>query len=417
MSTGTRLSVCCVTADPGPRVREILQSLREAADEIVIAADVRAGAGALREFAAVADRVFEVEFPQFVEQALPWLHAQCSGDWILRLDGDEVPSAELLRELPALIEANDVVQYFFPRRWLFPDERHWLFEWPWWPDFQNRLVRNDPLLWVPGLLHTANAPELPARYLEAAIYHLDTALHTEAQRQAKIERYSAIDPALREPAGDRLMAHYYLPELYATSDPVSVSAEDQRIIAGALTPPPVMRSALDGGATFVSAAQIARHWPLRTISSDAYRASLTPIDSYRRLVASEHRPFRVAVRNESNETWPGGEDRQPVIRVAYRWKRPDGSVVVADSPRGAFPAPVAPGAEAIVPLRVIAPEEPGEYVLEVDVVHEFVRWFESPFEVTITVRPRSAAEPRRATRWRHNASEMARRWFGATSRR
>jgi hypothetical protein len=322
-----------------------------------------------------------------------------------------------VRALPALIEADDVVQYFFPTRWLFPDEQHWLFEWPWWPDFHNRLVRNDPLLWVPGLLHTVNTPELPARYLETPFYHLDTALHSEAERQAKIERYSAIDPALRERAGDRLMAHYYLPERHATGGPVAVPADDQRIIAGALSPPPVGTSKATAVPTFVSWAEIARHWPLRTISPDAYRASLTPIDSYRWLVASEHRPFRVAVKNEGDETWPGGEDRQPVIRVAYRWKRPDGSTVVEHSPRGAFPAPVAPGAEAIVPLRVIAPEEPGEYVLEVDVVHEFVRWFESPFEVTITVRPRSAATPRRTTRWRHNASDLAARWLGATSPR
>ena len=36
----------------------------------------------------------------------------------------------------------------------FLDEDHWLSEWPWAPDHQNRLVRNDPVLWVPGLLHS-----------------------------------------------------------------------------------------------------------------------------------------------------------------------------------------------------------------------------------------------------------------------
>src|SRR5207244_3087791 len=123
----------------------------------------------LGHYARAADQLFRIEFVDFVERALPWLHAQCTGDWILRVDGDEILSPALVAQVRDLIAERGVVQYYLPRRWLFPDFGHWLHEWPWWPDYQNRLVRNDGGLWVPGICHTVNAPRLPARYLEHGI--------------------------------------------------------------------------------------------------------------------------------------------------------------------------------------------------------------------------------------------------------
>ena len=66
-----------------------------------------------RRWATVADRLFEIELDTFPEPAMAWLHAQCSADWILRIDDDEVLSASLLEQLPELTKARDVVQYWF----------------------------------------------------------------------------------------------------------------------------------------------------------------------------------------------------------------------------------------------------------------------------------------------------------------
>jgi hypothetical protein len=136
------LSVCCLTGDPGPRVTAVLAPLRAVADEIVIAADARADQKRLEQYAAAADRLLRVEF-SYLERHLAWLHKQCSGDWIFRIDADEVASPSLVERLPELIADCGVQQYWFPRRWLYPEESHWLEEVPWWPDYQNRLVRND----------------------------------------------------------------------------------------------------------------------------------------------------------------------------------------------------------------------------------------------------------------------------------
>ena len=89
------LSVCCLTDAPGPQIREMLEPLRGVADEIVIAADQRVDSADVAVYEAVADRVLRCEF-EFLEAHLAWLHGECSGDWILRLDGDEQASPELI---------------------------------------------------------------------------------------------------------------------------------------------------------------------------------------------------------------------------------------------------------------------------------------------------------------------------------
>ena len=40
-----------------------------------------------------------------------------------------------------------------------------------------------------------------------------------------------------------------------------------------------------------------------------------------------------------------------------------------------MPADLLPGSEVELPLTVKAPEEPGDYVFEIDMVHEGVTWF------------------------------------------
>jgi hypothetical protein len=54
------LSVCCPAGSPSPRIRALLEPLREIADEIVIAADSRLNEAALAEYAAVADKLLPV---------------------------------------------------------------------------------------------------------------------------------------------------------------------------------------------------------------------------------------------------------------------------------------------------------------------------------------------------------------------
>ena len=150
MPAAPTISLCLFTGDPGPRVAAALRPLREIVDEVVICADARASAGDLSAYATVADRLFTAEF-RHLEFHLQWLHDQCSGDWILRLDGDEVPSRALLDALPDLLRDRRCHGWSLPIRWNWPDPATYLDEEPWRSDARVRLLRN-------CLLYTSPSP-------------------------------------------------------------------------------------------------------------------------------------------------------------------------------------------------------------------------------------------------------------------
>jgi hypothetical protein len=382
------LSICCLTARPGSAAA-VLTPLRQVADEIVVAVDVSSGEQDLTPLSAVADRLFQIELDTFLEPAMAWLHAQCSADWVLRIDDDEVVDASLLERLPELTRARDVLQYWLARRWLYPDPEHWLEEWPWFPDFQGRLVRNDAQLWFPGLCHSSVALTLPARYIDSGLYHLVHLLSDRQERERKVEQYLRVDPALRVTAADSILATYYLPERYPDIRGAAVDPRDRGTIDAVLAQPGEPNSLPVAGPRVqrVTRAEVQAHWAERDFDETAYRASIQPVDVHRQLVAEDHRPFRIRVCNEGNEWWPGGEDRRPLIRAAYRWLTPGGEVFEGEGVRTALPHPLAPGESCLMAMNVTAPPVPGRYLLAPDLVHEHVRWFQcqsAPVEMLVT---------------------------------
>jgi hypothetical protein len=382
------LSVCCATSEPGPQVAALLAQLRPVADEIVVAVDDRLDPDRLGHFAGVADRLFRFEFGGFVERSLPWLHAQCEADWILHIDGDEVASPALVARLPELTVARDVVQYFIGMRWLFPDEGHWIDQRPWF-FYTNRLVRNDPAtMWIPGIAHVPAAPVGPTRYVDEPLYHLTCLLMDTEQRAEKVRRYEQLDRSLKQKGSDDDLLQFYLPEITGNPDPVPVPEADREAIRSVLrargpevqTPPGLVVP----HARLVDTDSL---WPERHLPEEAYVASIEVVErDLRPLGAGEHRPFDLRVANGGTTSWPGGDDRRPLIRVAYRWLLEDGTVIVPEGYRTPLPAALAPGDDCLVSASVAGPDVPGRYILEFDLVHELVRWFDCPVRVPLEVR-------------------------------
>ena len=399
-----RLSVCCATADPGARVAEALRPFREVADEIVVAVDSRLDPARLGAYESVADMVVRFEFAPPIERAWSWLSAQMSGDWIFRLDGDEVASPALIAALPRLIEADDVLQYWIPRREVHPDGRRWFDEWPWWPCFINRLVRNDERLHFDGLSHSAAATQLPVRYVEEPFYHLLYASTLVRDRRKKVAYYAGIDPALKAEGSDRLLRHFYLPEDYARLEPVAIPGDDLPYVEAWLRAGDATSPTEASGIRLFQRAEIDGFWAQRRLEESDYRATIEPLSGHRWMRPGEHRPFRVRVRNRGATRWPGGHDRSPLIRLSYRWRNRGGALVGGDGYRSPLPAPLAPGEACIAPVIVAAPGEPGEYVLELDLVHEGVRWFDCDRQVVMRI-----ADERTAPGL---AGRIRRRWAG-----
>jgi len=376
-----KLSVCCVSAAPLERTAAMLGLFRDIAEEIVCAVDEQVDEEDLAALDGVVDVVQRFAHDSeagCIERRLLWVTGLCSGRWVLRLDNDEVPGQELLTKLPALVEADDVLQYVLPCRWLFPDRGHYLGERPWSEDWHVRLVRNEPIaLRFSGVLHSTFDGVEPLRFVELPFYHLDCIVNSRESREAKAARYEAILPG-RETMPGWSVNNHYLPEKFQKEPSLQVPPEDISLIAKVLDGVASARSGRWDAATSQIAItpleEIDRTWPLRRVSSDAYRATWLSVPHIEDLEARAPRRIYVEVRNDGTETWPYGA-QLPAFRLGYRWMSSDGTAVIADGIPTAFTADVRPGETILQPMVVQGPEEPGEYRIQFALVHQDVCWF------------------------------------------
>ncbi|MET0624148.1 MAG: hypothetical protein ABW250_14280 [Pyrinomonadaceae bacterium] len=114
----------------------------------------------------------------------------------------------------------------------------------------------------------------------------------------------------------------------------------------------------------------------------AFKAQLTLPEAPTRLRAGQKETIQVRIKNASDVFWwsRGAEvndrpDNFYYIAAGNRWLKPDGSLVTDMDGRYGISKDLKPGEETEIPLVVTAPKEPGEYLLEVDLVQEQVAWF------------------------------------------
>ena len=383
------LSVCCVSAATSPTGPRLLALLRPVADEIVVAVDDRGDPDVIAAVAAVADDVIAYPYADPVNRSRAWAHAQCHGDWVLVVDDDEVPSAALVEALPDLVGARDVTHFWLPCRWLYPDAGRYLAEPPWAPDYQLRLMVNDErLVRFPGVDHWTFAPTGPGRYLDLALYHANLVLLSRAEREARAAKQAAQSPEKRVTGGE-INAVYYLPERRKGARTERVPADDRRLVdavlrsggAGESREPPREPAAVRR----VTREEIDRLWTARPLDDADYEIALRTADEPFPMSAGEQRTFDVLVENAGGARFDWGPDAQPPVFASYHWRTPSGEVVEYDGIRTPLPASLPPGASQVVPVHVLAPAEPGTYELELDLVHEGVRWFERGPRITVEV--------------------------------
>jgi hypothetical protein len=87
----------------------------------------------------------------------------------------------------------------------------------------------------------------------------------------------------------------------------------------------------------------------------------------------------VLVRNMGSANWAtdADDDGRFSIRLGNHWRTWFGRMVAFDDGRFKIPYDIAPGESCEIELSVVAPARPGRYLLELDMVQEEVRWFES----------------------------------------
>jgi len=366
------LSFCVLTKDSGTRLADLLADGRTFADEIVVGVDASSSDRTLDVAADLADVVFRFAHTGLVGPArmLPLQFA--AADWILALDDDERMDSAFPRLLPSLLSDDRFSHYWFPRKWVVKaDPPEYLKTLPWFPDWQPRLFRNDQrLVWCPPTAHSIYKIARIGCYEDrTAVVHYERLIRTDRDRRRKVVRR-------RDPLGNGTFEDFFGPANRAATAPLE-------------NPPGPIDPSFHGSefdAKIIDGIQ-----PTNQDFLPPWRAELSarlpqPVRAGERVVAEITATNRGALR------WipPAG---RPGLFLSYHLRGVDDRLVRWDGERTPVGRIVDPG-ESLRFLAVLtAPDEPGDYVLEWDLVSEGECWFAECGSPTLRTRISVIAGP------------------------
>jgi hypothetical protein len=115
--------------------------------------------------------------------------------------------------------------------------------------------------------------------------------------------------------------------------------------------------------------------PMRTqsdgvLSQDAARVRIRALDIPQVLKSSEVTTIFFSVTNTGNEVWPSlaGRDGSQAIALRCSWLDPLRHRAVGEQSRATLPYDLSPGESIPLALTVVVPSNPGDYLLEIDMI-------------------------------------------------
>ena len=169
-------------------------------DDIVITYDSKNGSKEVEEYLRAKSVNAEFnwhpfEFDRDYAKLKNFTKKMCSGDYIFHIDADEYPNEVLIKQLPQILEINDVDLVWIPRvntvdGFTEEDVKRWGWKvtekgWVNYPDYQARVFRNiDNIMWVRPLHEYISGcktyAHLPPQE-ELSLYHPKTKEKQEEQ--------------------------------------------------------------------------------------------------------------------------------------------------------------------------------------------------------------------------------------------
>ena len=181
-----KLSVGILTFNSERRIREVLDSVKEIADEIVVL-----DSGSQDRTVEIAEssgaRVFFRKFDNFANQKNHLL-SLCRGEWVLFIDDDEVVSSELAEEIKRLKSERAPADGYYLNvltnylgKWI----RH-----AWYPDWHLRLAKREKCRWVGDGVHESLKVNGKVGYLKGDLLHYS--YESVSQHIKKIDLYTTL---------------------------------------------------------------------------------------------------------------------------------------------------------------------------------------------------------------------------------
>jgi len=205
-----QLSGLVLTKDSEDRIDRLLDSMRLFCDELVVVVDKSSRDRTLEICRGKAD-VCEV-WPNpdgFREAIIETAHGICKGDWIIRLDDDELISEGIFVQKKKLAG----VPWFYgclalPRYDLYQDDKHYIKSAGWYPGPALRVFRKGAIYQKEVLIH--EPPQVLNGALDVMvtphIFHYRNLIKTRAERE-KAWEWSLTKPHKGDPDWFR---HFYL---------------------------------------------------------------------------------------------------------------------------------------------------------------------------------------------------------------
>jgi len=131
-------------------------------------------------------------------------------------------------------------------------------------------------------------------------------------------------------------------------------------------------------------------WLKAAFPAGAYREQITALNPPSVMRVGQKLELHFKVKNIGTATWPasGTKDFRYLIDLGNHWIKGNQS---KEDNRSLLKADLPPNGETDMTLTVTAPSEPGDYTLEIDMVHEGVTWFKErgarPLSINVTVTP------------------------------
>ncbi|MFL6520951.1 MAG: hypothetical protein ACJ8NS_12070 [Chthoniobacterales bacterium] len=341
-----RITAFLPTHDLAEEAMPWMEEVRTVFHGLVIFIDERrVTPGTIERAEKVATRVCYHRAESWYEWDLGGMARQCEADWAFLIERDEQLSPEWHQnQWRRIFEETEFTHFWILRRWVVSGGRY-IDCAPWWPDFQLRFFRTDlEGMTFPTRLHDRiHAPGRGASFQNLTLRHHVLWLCSRATREERVRYYDE----LREEGG---LGHFYLyedysPRLSSLPEPVRLDIAEEVSTMDKLRPDDVLKFSfkIDRVPEVVGTSQM--FWLNVEVSND------TP-----QIVCSTP-PFAVC--------------------LAYHWReKATRRMVLFEGDRsGLFPG-VPRHATMPSTMVIRAPGQPGEYILQITIVQEGVRWFE-----------------------------------------
>ena len=131
-------------------------------------------------------------------------------------------------------------------------------------------------------------------------------------------------------------------------------------------------------------------WMTAAFAPRDYSEEIVALDPPSTMRPGEKVDIRFKVKNLGSAVWPavGTKDFRYQINMGNHWVL-DG--IRSEDNRAVMSGDLPPGGETDMKMTVKAPQKPGDYILEIDMVHEGVTWFKErgaqPLSLQVRVQP------------------------------